>query len=92
MEKRERINSAQIPNKTNKANKGINSKESSFINKKKIDIMKEKMSRNNNNLKNFHYSYSLKRNLSDISTLRPNLKINIFPNNKTFKYRKKKLK
>jgi len=95
MEIRSRINSAQIPNKTNKVNKenkGINSKERAFINKNKIDIMKEKMSRNNNNLKNFHYSYSLKRNLSDISTLRPNLKINIFPNNKTFKYRKKKLK
>ena len=82
MEKRNRINSAHI------INKAFYSGENSFINKKNIDIIKEKISKKNN-MKKFHYSYSFKRNFSDISLLKKNLKINIFPNSKTFKYRKK---
>ena len=78
MEKRSRINSAHIENIA------FNSRENSFIDINKIDIMKENIIKNNN-MRKFHYSYSFKRNLSDISLLRPNLKINIFPNNKTFK-------
>lgn len=78
MEKRSRINSAHIDNKL------FNSRENSFIDINNIDIMKEKIIKNNN-IRKFHYSYSFKRNLSDISLLKPNLKINIFPNNKTFK-------
>jgi hypothetical protein len=83
MEKRNRINSAHITNKE------FNSRENSLININKNDMIKEELIRNNN-MKKFQYSYSFKRNLSDISLLRPNLKINIFPNNKTFKFRKKR--
>lgn len=84
MEKRYRINSAYIKKKA------FNSRENSLIDINNNDIIKDKISNNINNMKKFHYSYSFKRNLSDISILRPNLKINIFPNNKTFKYRKKR--
>lgn len=83
MEKRNRINSAHIENKE------FNSRENSLINMSNIDIIKEKINKNNY-MRKSHYSYSFKRNLSDITLLKPNLKINIFPNNKTFKYRKKR--